>query len=368
MYTLPKVYSEPHLRNGRLSMNQADTIEPMANILLFTFLVILVLLANVISRMNDSRMSRFFFAFLFILNLPVLLIGILFVLLPESQLQTWQSAPFRLNLTDPVLYGVILQITAVLGILVTYGTTRHTLFGRTPIDPTSPVHGLAVWLAGYLAGNVGLILSQGGLAQLAETTEAATLVDIVMPAFLFTALGIFGAGYPIRRDWTAVLARLGLVIPTRTELMSGVRWIGLLILLQWIVGAIWATTNPEQAEQLTEVNDLLLTNVDTVWEWGLLALSAGIGEEILFRGAIQPVFGLPLTAVLFALGHVQYGLTPVTFLIFVLGLILGIIRQRTNTTVAIIVHAGYNFILGLLALSLPYLERLAEEAAWLPLW
>jgi hypothetical protein len=40
-----------------------------------------------------------------------------------------------------------------------------------------------------------------------------------------------------------------------------------------------------------------------------------------------------------------------------LAVILGLIRRRHNTTIAIFVHAGYNFTLGLLAL----LATVAEQ-------
>jgi len=75
-----------------------------------------------------------------------------------------------------------------------------------------------------------------------------------------------------------------------------------------------------------------------------MALSAGIGEELLFRGALQPRFGILLTAAVFALGHVQYALSPAIIEVFVIGLVLGWLRQRSNTTTCIAVHAGYNFV------------------------
>jgi membrane protease YdiL (CAAX protease family) len=83
----------------------------------------------------------------------------------------------------------------------------------------------------------------------------------------------------------------------------------------------------------------------------MLALSAGIGEETLFRGALQPRFRIPLTAVLFTLGHVQYAFSPAIVEILVIGLGLGWLRERTNTTTCMTVHIGYNF-LGMI--SMPY--------------
>ena len=126
-------------------------------------------------------------------------------------------------------------------------------------------------------------------------------------------VALFGVGFLIRRHGRQLAQRLGLEKPKPIHLLFGVGWIVLLVVLQAIAGAAWALLNPEQAELLENVNNLLLADVDTVWEWFLLALAPGIGEELLFRGALQPVLGLGFTAVLFGLVHVQYGYTPVRF-------------------------------------------------------
>jgi membrane protease YdiL (CAAX protease family) len=128
------------------------------------------------------------------------------------------------------------------------------------------------------------------------------------------------------------------------------------VFLQACIGVVWTLFDPNQVEQLSGINDALLGEFDTVWEWFLLAAAAGLGEELLFRGALQPIFGLIPTSLIFAVSHVQYGLTPATLAIFLLSLVLGIIRKRSNTTVAILVHAGYNFILGLLSLLAVYMQ------------
>ena len=136
------------------------------------------------------------------------------------------------------------------------------------------------------------------------------------------------------------------------------------VFLQGCISATWTLLDPTQAAQLSSVNEALLGDFDTVWEWFLLAAAAGLGEELLFRGALQPIFGLIPTSIIFAVSHVQYGLTPATLAIFLLSLILGIIRQRSNTTVAILVHAGYNFILGLLSLLAVYLQSVLSQGGF----
>ena len=70
--------------------------------------------------------------------------------------------------------------------------------------------------------------------------------------------------------------------------------------------------------------------------------------ETLFRGAVQPVFGIPATSVLFASMHVQYGPSLLLGYIFVLSAGLGLLRRYFNTTTSFLAHAGYN-TLGILA-------------------
>jgi hypothetical protein len=79
-----------------------------------------------------------------------------------------------------------------------------------------------------------------------------------------------------------------------------------------------------------------------------LGLAAALGEESVFRGALQPRFGLILTAVLFALLHSNYGITLSTVLVFAVGMVLGLLRQRYNTTASMLAHAIYNISLGLI--------------------
>jgi membrane protease YdiL (CAAX protease family) len=99
------------------------------------------------------------------------------------------------------------------------------------------------------------------------------------------------------------------------------------------------------------VTENLFGNLASVGGAIALGLSAGISEELLFRGAVQPRLGLLLATVLFAVGHLQYGLSVATLEIFVIGLVLGVMRARTSTTIAIVIHASYNALGVLLGLS-----------------
>ncbi|TMF15640.1 MAG: CPBP family intramembrane metalloprotease, partial [Chloroflexi bacterium] len=71
----------------------------------------------------------------------------------------------------------------------------------------------------------------------------------------------------------------------------------------------------------------------------VFAVLAGISEEVLFRGALQPRAGIVITALLFTAIHVHYGATPVAASVFVAGLAYGWLRRHMNTTTAIMAHA-----------------------------
>jgi hypothetical protein len=77
------------------------------------------------------------------------------------------------------------------------------------------------------------------------------------------------------------------------------------------------------------------------WQILLIAATAGIAEEVLFRGALQPRMGLPATSVFFGLLH---WITP-TYFVFaaLMGLYLGWAFEAYGSLfVPMVVHALYD--------------------------
>ena len=255
--------------------------------------------------------------------------------------------------------GLSLALIAGWGMLVTLTPIRRLLARLMRLDLASPVHTLALVLVGYLAGQSALTLSQGGLEGLAATAEPTSISFVVLSELLFAFVALLGVGILVRRHGRELMQRLGLVRPQPNHLLVGVGLIGVLVVFQFIAGLAWVLMNPSQAEVLEDVNSILLADMDTLWEWLVLALAAGIGEELLFRGALQPVMGLGFTAVVFAVVHVQYGFSPILLFVVILAVILGLVRRYYNTTTAIFIHVGYDFVLGLFALLAAYLEPFA---------
>jgi hypothetical protein len=234
------------------------------------------------------------------------------------------------------------------------------------------VHMTALVLCVYLLANTILSFAlAGGLPGLAEqfsTSSGGLDSDILSPTSLLLNMGIFvlfavlGAGFGTRRSLPDTVERLGLRAPTMRELGAG---IGMAFVLFWavlLIGSIWQLiVPPETIEEQTELSGLIAGSIDTMTAALFLSLTAAIGEEIAFRGALQPIFGLFPTAVIFTLTHIQYTLTPATLGILIVGLGFGYVRQRYNTTAAIVTHFLYNGSLLAIALYGRYLFDLMQS-------
>jgi membrane protease YdiL (CAAX protease family) len=88
-----------------------------------------------------------------------------------------------------------------------------------------------------------------------------------------------------------------------------------------------------------------------------IGAAAGVGEEWLFRGILQPVIGLVTTSLLFGLAHVG-GIRMLPFGIWAtgMGLVMGSLVVATGgLTAAIVAHGVYDM------LALAYLRRGAES-------
>ncbi len=81
-----------------------------------------------------------------------------------------------------------------------------------------------------------------------------------------------------------------------------------------------------------------------------LSLFAGIGEELLFRGAMQPLIGIWLTSIIFvaihgyfkfkSAGHILFGV-----LLFSLSMMLGFLYEYVGLVSAMTAHAIYDILM-----------------------
>lgn len=255
------------------------------------------------------------------------------------------------------LLGLGLWLPSLIGIFLLLPPVRRLFARFIPIDVASPVH--AVSLALSVLVIIQLLFTMGvGLNNLADTLaeqEAAgvttnTTLGLWVQQIMTAVFAFFGVGWLVRRGWSDTLRRLGLVVPTLGNVVLGlVIGLGMVPVVMGVerLSAQFNIGSDPGVEKLTE--QLLGPLFTTPFGIITLGASAALGEETLFRGAVQPRFGFILTALLFALVHSNYGISLSTLIVFLLGLVLGVIRMRVNTSTTMIIHAVYNMSLGFLA-------------------
>ncbi|MXX27998.1 MAG: CPBP family intramembrane metalloprotease [Caldilineaceae bacterium SB0668_bin_21] len=255
--------------------------------------------------------------------------------------------------------GMGIWLPAVAAPLFLLPPVRRLLADVTPIDALSSVHAVAASFVMLVVMNLAVTLAVGldtlaDMSEASETDGGSLLVSLWVQQITFALWAVVGVGWLTRRRWMQALERLGLLTPRPVEVAVGIGT-GLLsvaiILALEIVAEAAGWGLDEDVQRLTEV--LIGPLLGSIPGILTLGLAAGIGEETLFRGALQPRFGLLITSILFALLHSQYGITLSTLAVFIVGMILGLVRNRYNTSTCVIAHASYNITLGMIAYLFP---------------
>ncbi len=164
-------------------------------------------------------------------------------------------------------------------------------------------------------------------------------------------LALCGVGIMVGRKPKEALTRLGLVKPTLKQVGIGV----FMIFFTFFYDYVWSIfthgqAGMEYADKLARYNDGTFSvgggAAPPAFTLALFTgLCAGIGEETLIRGALQPVFGIFPAAFLHGALHGQFSHAPLLILqVAGWSTLMGIVRRYTNTTTTIITHAGFNFL------------------------
>ena len=227
-----------------------------------------------------------------------------------------------------------------LGLLLPLFRPVRSLLARIgDFDPDDPVHMLGT---GIFLGALGFL--GGQLVSAPEPDEVGTfdVGPIVVQGIFFVALAIVAVGYRVDRTWPQVITRLRLVRPT----LIGFGWATAAVMAAFVTSGLASVltraTNEKYADEINRSLEVMTTSSPSYLAAPLIGISAGLGEELLFRGALQPRYGILLTSLLFALLHSQYGLSFITLGTFVLGCLFGLLAKRYGTTHAIAAHALYN--------------------------
>lgn len=246
-----------------------------------------------------------------------------------------------------ILVAALAVICGVIGYNTMQSETFQTWLGTRlkGYRPDSLVHQTAVLhcllFVVYTIFNFVILGGLEGVAESLEQTEI-TPISIVFEGTLWVVAALLGVGFAIRRTWSQTAERLGLIIPTGEHISAGIMsGIGMFILLLIFQG-IWLTISPQTIADQTVAAEAMTSAIISIPMALLISTGAAIGEEIIMRGALQPVFGGWLVSGFFVVLHSQYLFTPIMLFIFVLGMTLAWLRLRYGTITAIIAHFVYN--------------------------
>ena len=206
------------------------------------------------------------------------------------------------------IIGVGLCIPPLRGVM---GRRREKNFWTDP--PTF----LALWLfAVVLANNAVsllLFLREPAVSRLLLGTKLSPGA-VLMSELPLLVLALLGVGVGIRRDLRETLGRLGYGPVTSRQLGIVVLFVGAALALSTAADALFAALQPDLYREVGEISNSLFNT----------------------RGMS------PVSAVLFASMHVQYGPSVLLVYLFLLSVGLGLLRRYMNTTASFLAHAAYN--------------------------
>lgn len=247
--------------------------------------------------------------------------------------------------------GIAAIVAGLVGVGLCVPPLRKVM-GRPPrrgfwADP--PVF-LALWLFVVVLTNNAvsfLIFTQESDVSTLFPGGRLTPGEIFSSQLPFVIVALLGVGIGIRRSLGETLRRLGYTRVSPSQAGIAVLFIVAATGLSVAADALFAALQPDLYKTVGDLSDSLfdtagLSPVSAILFSLLIGLGAALGEETLFRGAVQPRLGILLTSVLFASMHIQYGPSVLLLFIFVLSIGLGLLRRHVNTTASFIAHAGYN--------------------------
>lgn len=335
---------------------------PVSMSVLTVLLVVLpflvgILLANLAERNSNLRVLQI--VYLVALNSGLVFVGLMSIslgfLAPVVTVSQPQPAP--LQQVDWFGGGFALIAGGVIALVVLLPAVRRWLARVFDIQPGSILHATALSMtATVLGGNAyqmvlsRAVLTPEGLAQLSQQGLDLTYLDtLVFPLLTFSLAGLIGVGLFTRRNWNEVLERIGLTMPRPWHLGLVVAVTAVFLGFSILADRVWMALDPNSLQQVGSVSNALLGNFTGLAGAFAIGLTAGIGEEVFFRGAYQPRFGILMSALVFTSFHIQYFLSVATLVVLIVGIMLGVLRKQTSLTVCILVHFLYNFASVLLA-------------------
>jgi len=172
----------------------------------------------------------------------------------------------------------------------------------------------------------------------------ALLFGVVVSLLLFSLPVLFYVGIVHARGPAGTLRALGLV-PEGAARAAAIGVAVAIVFELIVVGLQFGVCDALPAGACE--NPLALDIAQSLTPLGAfaVALASAAGEEIFFRGFLQPRIGLVAASTFFALAHVSYGSVSEVAVVFALALVLAFLYRRTGNLVApMATHFAFNLV------------------------
>ncbi len=248
----------------------------------------------------------------------------------------------------------------LLSVLAIIPVTRKFCFRALPMKPDSAVHTvglllLIAWLGSFtitllswdvqvhhaVSGLTGAMAKDGGGITVNNLPFYMGLTFVLEAGLILLGVGLF-----YRRNWRECMQRLDIRKPQWRDAAIALGGTVLLLGFSLLLNNFLKSNLPESYQDTLRVSQAAseaFKGDHLVWTAMAVALCAGIGEELLFRGLLQPVYGIVPTWLLFVLLHAHYGTTFALVMIALLGLVFSLLKARYGTTTTMILHTTYDF-------------------------
>jgi membrane protease YdiL (CAAX protease family) len=254
-----------------------------------------------------------------------------------------------------------------LGALVLLRPVRRAISRLVPIDPDRFVHTVALALTvSLIVSAMAPLLVLGTPPQTALAARDSELAELSQPVYAqlyplcwLIPVSVLAAGYGMRRTLPQALERLGVVWPTLRQVTAAVGVAVLLVIvatvLAGIIETLWTAQGWPRTDQKAfgQLMGQFLTPTGAI----IVGVSAGVGEELVVRGVLQPRIGLIWSNLLFTALHAGQYHWDVLLVILILGLFFGLVRKHGNTTMSAIAHGLYDVLIILGAMQGGGLEQ-----------
>jgi len=257
--------------------------------------------------------------------------------------------------------GLALAVSGGIGLFCFSSWVRRRAATMFQLDPQSFVHATALattvtmtlmctipLLAVHVPLTEWLFDPKSGL----NLTGSELTVSSVLYGLIWAVPASFVAvGFPIKRTLREAQQRLELVLPTRRQVVMAILIALALALaagpIHFLIGLLWTALGLPMTD--THAVEALFKNAISPAGAVIVGISAGLGEELVFRGVLVPRLGIVLPALLFTALHAfQYNFDALIW-ILILGIVLGFARKKTNTTTCVLIHGTYDLTLLLAA-------------------